>query len=152
MKVLISVMLAVALFSCGPSDENISKEVTTSLASSGGSIASNVNKGVVTLSGTCPDEPCKVNSESAVRNVKGVKEVVNNITVTPPAPEITINPDDALNTALNSVVSSYKNVKATVEDGVVTLTGEIKRSELAELMQKVTATNPKKIENKLEIK
>ena len=71
----------------------------------------------------------------------------------PPLPPVEINAsDDSLSTAVNEIASSYKTVKATVKDGVVTLTGELKRSELANLMQKVTATKPKKIDNQLQIK
>jgi len=77
--------------------------------------------------------------------------VVNNITVAAPPPPV-INPDAALNTALSDIVGAYNTVKATVADGVVTLTGEIKRSQLTELMQKISAINPKKIENQLQIK
>ena len=43
-------------------------------------------------------------------------------------------------------------VNAAVSDGVVTLTGEIKRSELPSLIQKLNEIKPKKIENKLVIK
>jgi hypothetical protein len=39
-----------------------------------------------------------------------------------------------------------------VSDGVITLTGEIKRAELPGLIQKLNEIKPKKIENKLVIK
>jgi osmotically-inducible protein OsmY len=46
-----------------------------------------VKNGVVTLSGTCPDESCRHTTEVNAKKTAGVKEVVNNIIIsTPPAP------------------------------------------------------------------
>ncbi|HRE52073.1 MAG TPA: BON domain-containing protein [Flavitalea sp.] len=151
MRLIYSFVLAFFLVSCGPSDEKVLTSVNAGLAAAGGQISAAVAKGVVTLNGECPDEACKTAAEAAVKSVKGVKSVVNNITVAPPPPPV-INPDAALNTALSDIVGAYNTVKATVADGVVTLTGEIKRSQLTELMQKISAINPKKIENQLQIK
>lgn len=146
--------LMLLLGACGPDDQRIVNDVNASLAASGGAISATVDKGVVTLAGTCPDEPCKSSSEAAAKTVKGVKRVINNITVKPPPPPpVEINAaDDSLSTAVNEIMSSYRTVKATVKDGIVTLTGELKRSELSDLMQKVTATKPKKIDNQLQLK
>ena len=41
---------------------------------------------------------------------------------------------------------------ASVNDGVITLTGEINKADLPKLMQKVNALNPRKVENKLVVK
>src|SRR5215211_6541047 len=51
-----------------------------------------VADGVVTLTGQCADENCRTNAENAVKDIDGVKKVVNNITVAP----VTINPDPEL--------------------------------------------------------
>ena len=40
-----------------------------------------VHSGVVTLTGTCPDEPCRQHAAEVVKEVEGVKEVVNKITL-----------------------------------------------------------------------
>lgn len=40
-----------------------------------------VHRGVVTLTGTCTDEPCRQHATDVVKDVQGVKQVVNNITV-----------------------------------------------------------------------
>ncbi|MEP7258516.1 MAG: BON domain-containing protein [Flavitalea sp.] len=154
MKFIFLFVVAASFVACGPSDDNILTSVNAGLSSAGANLSATVTKGVVTLTGECPDEPCKANSETAVKSVKGVKQVVNNITVTPPPPPpvVEINPDEALVTAVSSAVSDYKTVKVSVTEGVVTLTGELKRSQLAELMQKISAAKPKKIDNKLKIK
>lgn len=47
------------------------------------SINAAVHHGVVTLTGRCPDEPCRQHATEVVKNIGGVKEVVNNITLSP---------------------------------------------------------------------
>jgi osmotically-inducible protein OsmY len=145
-------LLSIAI-SCnsGPSDEQISQDVSSALS---GGITASTKDGVVTLSGICPDEACKSSNETSAKNVKGVKSVVNNIIVNapPPAPTVEITPADSLKTSVDALLKSYKTVQATVDNGVVTLTGEIKRSQLTTLMQSVNELKPKKVENKLVIK
>lgn len=43
-----------------------------------------VDRGVVTLTGTCTDEPCRQHAADTIRNIQGVKEVVNKISVATP--------------------------------------------------------------------
>jgi ABC-type transporter Mla MlaB component len=43
-------------------------------------------------------------------------------------------------------------VNASVDNGVVTLTGEISRDRLPRLMQAVNSLHPKKVNNKLTVK
>jgi osmotically-inducible protein OsmY len=56
-------------------------------------ISATVNEGVITLNGQCPDEACRTNAEQSAKNVKGVKSVVNNITITAPPPPPTVDAD-----------------------------------------------------------
>src|SRR6476469_6555241 len=79
----------------GPSDQELSSSINSSLSNSTGKINATVDKGVATLTGECPDDACKTNAESSVQSVKGVTQVVNNITVAPPPPPpvVTISPD-----------------------------------------------------------
>ena len=107
--------------------------------------------GVATLSGEVKDESTKAAAEKAVKDVKGVKSVTNNITITAPPPPVEISADTQLTTAVNDAVKDHPGVTATVSDGVITLTGQIKRSDLQTLMQKLNALNPKKVENKLTV-
>jgi hypothetical protein len=77
-------------------------------------------------------------------------------TVTPaptaaPAP-VEIAPDDALTTGVKDATKDYPTVKTTVNDGEITLTGEIQRSKLQGLMQSLQSLRPKKINNQLTIK
>ncbi|MBO9619656.1 MAG: BON domain-containing protein [Niabella sp.] len=149
------VALVFALPSCkGKSDADIKKDVDAKLASSAdfSSLTADVKDGAVTISGTVKDDAAKTAVEPAVKEVKGVKSVVNNATVPPPPPPPTINPDDILNNTLKDAIKDNAGVKAEVKDGVVTLTGDIKKADLPVLMQKVMGTHPKKVENKLTVK
>jgi osmotically-inducible protein OsmY len=146
----------VIMASCkqGPTDAQLHDQIAGMINPTSPGVTVTVNDGVVTLGGTCPDESCKHVSESAAKGIKGVKQVVNNIVVSPPAaqPHVEITADDPLKDSVNSLLSAYKTVKANVENGTVTLTGEIKRSQLTPLMQSVNELKPKKVVNNLVIK
>lgn len=152
MKWFFYAILVVGLAACGNDDKKITSELNEKLSSTNPGIQASVKDGVATLSGTCPDANCKTASEAAAREVKGVKQVINQIEVPAPPPVVTINPDDSLKIAVQTVLAKYNGVNADVADGVVTLTGNIKRSQLKELMQDVTATKPKRVVNQLQIK
>ena len=141
--------------SCSPKDEDVQTAVNDKLHenSAYAGITASVTGGVVTLSGNCETDGCDAAAANVVKPVKGVKEVKNNVAVTPPTvvTPIEITADDPLKAAVNDALSGYKGVTATVDNGVVTLTGTIKRAELQELMMKLNGLKPKKIDNKLTI-
>lgn len=111
-------------------------------------VNASVNDGVVILTGQCNDAPCKTNAEEAVKSIKGVKKVVNNITVAP----VVITPDDPLKASVDQALTNYQGVQADVQDGVITLRGEITRDRLQQLMMDLNALKPKKIDNQLVVK
>lgn len=111
-------------------------------------VSATVVNGEVTLTGSCADEPCRQNAEKAVKDIDGVKKVVNNITVAP----VTVTPDTQLQSSAQEVASRYEGVQASVADGVVTLRGEVKRDQLQNLMQEMNALRPKRVDNQLVIK
>jgi hyperosmotically inducible periplasmic protein len=155
-SILLGMSLALSLVACGPKDADIQKEISAKLSALPG-VEVTVKDGVATISGICKDDAFKQNAESIIKGVKGVKSVVNNCeiaapeTVVKPAP-VEINPDAVLNTSVNEVVKTYSGVSATVKDGVVTLTGDIKKAQLPNLIKSVQELKPKKVENKLTIK
>ncbi len=64
-----------------------------------------------------------------------------------------VNPVDAqLMSALVDALKDNPTVVAAVKEGVISLTGEIKKSDLPKLLQKVSALKPVKIDNQLTIK
>jgi hypothetical protein len=68
-----------------------------------------------------------------------------------PAP-VEISADDALVTGARDATKDYPGVNATVNNGEITLTGEIQRSRLQNLMQSLQSLRPKKVNNQLTIK
>lgn len=115
-------------------------------------ISATVTEGVVTLTGQCPDENCKSSAELAAKDVKGVKSVVNNISVTPATAPVVIADDATLKNSVEDVVDDYKDVEADVQNGEVTLRGTIKRDDLQKLMMELNALQPKKVNNQLTVK
>ena len=146
----LALSLALTLTACGPKDADIKTGVDQAIAGAQG-VTADVSKGVVTISGQFADEATKASTEAAVKAVKGVKSVVDNATITPPAP-VVISPDDSLRTNVTAALKDFPTLSVDVKDGVVTLTGEIKKSELPKAMQAVSALKPKKIVNKATVK
>lgn len=68
-----------------------------------------------------------------------------------PAP-VEITADDHLTTGVKDATKDYPGVNATVNDGEITLTGELQRSKLQDLMQTLNSLKPKKINNQLTLK
>ena len=148
--VLLLFVMSMIAVSCKPSDADIQKAITEKMSSMPdmAGMTTSVTDGVVTLSGECKDEECKAKCEEAIKSVKGVKSVVNNCQL--PAP-VVISPDETLTTSVNATLANYPGVMASVTDGVVTLTGEISKSNLMPLMQSVQELQPKKVVNNLKI-
>lgn len=144
-------LLAVGVTSCQPKDSDIQKAVQTAIAANpdAAGITVAVDKGIVTLTGEVKDEAASMAINGLAAGVKNVKSVVNSLTIAPPA----INVQDAtLQSALVDALKDHATVTASVLDGVITLTGEINKSDLPTLLQKVSALNPVKIDNQLTIK
>lgn len=110
-----------------------------------------VVKQVATLTGTVADDSMKAYAESTVAGVENVKSVVNQLEVVPPAPDYTAL-DAAINAAMADVLKDYKAVSATVQDGKITLTGDINEKDIPALMEKLNALNPVEIVNNLTVK
>ncbi len=71
---------------------------------------------------------------------------------TAPAPApVEISGDDALRGSAQDAIKDYPGVTATVNNGEITLTGNLKRSKLPDLMQRLNALHPKKINNNLKL-
>lgn len=147
-----------SLQSCSKSDTDVKKDVDKVLNEqfSSSTISSVVKDGVVTLTGTAESDVDKMSITSAVRGVKGVKDVMNNINVrekvlTPPA---TVYDDTSIKSSIDTKLSEQgvKNVKVEVKDGEVMLSGDLKRADLTKVMQIANESNPKKVTNNLNLK
>lgn len=146
--------LGVSVTSCKKiSDADIQNNAQTKLStvSEATGVSVTVLNQVLTLNGVVADEAAKSYVESSVSDIEGVKSIVNNLQIQPPAPDFT-SFDIMLDSALVDVLKDHKTITAKVENGVVTLNGEIKEADLQTVMEKINALNPERIDNNLTIK
>jgi osmotically-inducible protein OsmY len=156
-KIFVAATIAIStlFFSCKPKDSDVQAQITekfTATPEVAGASAT-VTDGVATLTGEVSNSSAKDQAETLAKGIKGVKSVVNNLTVTPPpppAPEVTA--DNALMQGVTDATKDFPDVKATVSNGEITLTGTIKRADLQKLMQTLNSLKPGKINNQLTIK
>jgi osmotically-inducible protein OsmY len=90
-------------------------------------IAVTIKEGVVTLRGTVPSFNQKWEAEDAVKRIRGVRGIADELTIDLPATHLRTDSDIALaierRLASNTIVPG--NVKFIVKDGRVTLSGEV---------------------------
>ena len=65
---------------------------------------------------------------------------------------VQISADDSLQNGLKDALKDFPTVNGTVNDGEITLNGDINRDRLTPLMQSLHNLHPKKINNKLTVK
>lgn len=154
--VLLTLSSGVFFTACnnGPKDSTIQSDFADKAKTNPqlANITGTVKDGVLTLTGQCPDETCKSSAEQAAHDVKGVKSVVNNITVAPATAPVVVADDATLKNSVANVVKKYDGVSADVQNGEVTLRGSIKRDNLQKLMMDLNSLQPKKINNQLTVK
>ena len=149
------------LTSCKPKDVEIKSNVSDAVQNNDVDVT--VKDGVVTLSGEVDNPAAKAKAEAEARKVKDVQTVVNEISILlPPPPPVpsassgssdpVVMPDEKLNAEVQVVIAPFPDVKATVNNGVVTLSGEISRPGMALMMPRIAGLFPRKIENNLKIK
>ena len=69
----------------------------------------------------------------------------------PPAPDYTAL-DNSLNSGIQEALKDHNTVTATVQNGVVTLEGEINERDLPALMEKINALQAEEIVNNITVK
>ncbi|MDR2919536.1 MAG: BON domain-containing protein [Tannerella sp.] len=150
----IGLLSGVMMQSCKESDEKLQTQVNQVMQKTVPEVIAIVQNGVATLSGVVESEDTKMMLETLAKEVKGIKSVVNNVTVHKPEPPVTINPDDTIRTTIESKLkdAGFKSVFIDVNNGEVVLTGDAKRSDLTKIMQIANESNPKKVTNNLNLK
>ena len=107
-----------------------------------------IRDGVATISGEVTDASAQAAAQTAVAAVKGVKSVQNNVSVTPPptAAPVTITPDDPLTAGVKDATKDFPSVTATVNEGVVAVSGELKAADWKKLKMSLDGLKPKKVD------
>ena len=103
---------------------------------------------VLTLTGGIAFAACKSKTKSNEPTTT-TTNVDSSATTTIP---VEIAPDETLQNGVRDATKDYPGVNASVSNGEITLTGEITRDKLANLMQSLNSLQPKKINNNLTIK
>lgn len=152
-------VLAFVIMSCSPSDEQVTESVQKTLSANAdlSPVSASVEKGVVTLTGEVESDELRSQAESGLSGIKGVKSVVNSVTVKPKGPspeELKKAADDAILAKVNENFATNKveGITVTVADSVVTLTGNVRRANLQNVMKAAMESGAAKVENKLTIK
>lgn len=161
MKLLRSLSILIMILTIGlgavsckkVSDADIQNEAQAALNANpdlSGVMVTVLNK-VATITGTVEDEATKSYAESTVAGVENVVSVVNEIVVVPPPPDYSAL-DNAINAGLADALKDHPKVTATVQEGVITINGEIRKRDLQTLMEKLNALNPVQIVNNATVK
>jgi osmotically-inducible protein OsmY len=136
---VIAVVVAGALAGCSATSTksaDVTAAVRTSLDQAGlkdVTVSQDRDKGVITLGGHVAMDNDKAQAESIAKSLAGTQVVANQIAIIPPgaenaAKDINSDLDKGIESNLDAALISaklHKNVKFTVKNHVVTLTGEV---------------------------
>lgn len=135
--------------SCGPKDSKIQESATEALKTVPG-VSVSVEKGVATITGAVSDDATKAAAETAIKGIKGVKSVTNEITVAAPVTTTTaptvVTSTDALTAAVKDATKDFPGITAEVNDGVIKVAGTISAAKWKTLKQSLDGLNPKKVD------
>lgn len=131
-----------------PKDADVKSSVETALRANPetNGLMVDVKDGVVTLSGDAKNEEAKTKASELATAVKGVKSVQNNVNVAPPPPPVEITADDPLTSAVKDATKDYPTVTATVKDGVISVSGELKSDSWKKLKMALDGLKPKRVD------
>lgn len=142
MKKIIFIMLSVFLVgitlqSCGNNDTKVKQDVENALRARYNNVSVSVNNKVVTLTGSLDTQTERTAAENVARSVNGVNSVVNNITVQEATPTVNTNNDTTIRTSIENRyrTDGYNDVRVSVMNGEVVLSGEVQRANLQRVMQ-----------------
>ena len=129
-----------------PKDANLKTSVEKALQADPqtAGVRVNVTDAVATLTGEVRDAAAQSAAGTIAGGVKGVKSVQNNVTIA--SAPVVITPDDPLTSAVKDATKDFPGVTATVNDGVITVTGEIKADDWRRLKMALDGLRPKRVD------
>ena len=153
---VIGIMATVSFVSCKTSDSDIKVAIEEKLNSVPymKDVSVTVHDGVAVIKGICNDSLCMANCENLALHVRGVKSVINNLTkaAKPIQPSIIYKSDDTLMAAVKHALKGFETVQAEVNNGVISLDGEIGEKHLRRLLTRLNSLNAVMIDNNLIVK
>ncbi len=105
---------------------------------------------VALTAGTCISS-CKSKTADSTGTTDTSASAPSGIDTSTVAPPVSVAPYDTLAAGVRDATKDFPGVKADVENGEITLSGNIKRDQLQRLMMAVHTLHPKKVNNKLTI-
>lgn len=148
-------LTSILFIGCKPTDSEFAAKIQKTLNSSPetSNVTADVKDGTATLNGEVKSKEAKEKATKAAKDVNGIKNVENRVTIAAVAESpVQINADSTLIQGVKDATKDFPGVTANVNDGVIVLTGDIKRSDLQSLMMSLNTLKAKKIENHLTIK
>lgn len=165
---LLAVVAVGTLVGCSTSPTkaaDVSGSIRTSLDQGGFkdvSVAQDRDKGVVTLGGHVAADGDKAQAGTIARSFAGAQVVANQIAVIPPGVEsdaknVNADIDKGIANNLDAaliVANLHDNVKYSIKNQVVTLTGDVESQSIRATSQKVAASvlNVQQVVNELQVK
>jgi hyperosmotically inducible periplasmic protein len=153
-KFITVLTIAIALFisACGRGDADLQKAVAEKLAAAsvtGVTVA--VKDGVATLTGEVADAAAKKKAEDTARTVEGIKSVVNSTTLKPIPVATPAAADPALTGKIDQALkkAGCTGASVAVNNGKVTVTGEVPNAKYAECVQVIMQSGITGIDNQL---
>ncbi len=153
-KVTMAAALAftVLFTSCKPKDADIEKAVQAKETTG---IMVSVKDGVATLTGEVADDAAKAKAVEVAKAEKGVKDVVNNLTVpapvsvTPPPASMTTTMDAAAIQKVNDGLKDIKGITVDFAGDKAVISGEVTSKDRMKVMQILAAAKVKSDVSKL---
>ena len=129
-----------------PKDANIKADIESAFKANPetSGLMVNVKDGVATISGVVKDAAAQATAATIAAGVKGVKSVQNNVSVAVAPVEIT--PDDPLAVTVRDATKDFPGVTATVNDGVISVSGELKSDDWKRLKMALDGLKPKRVD------
>lgn len=151
MKSLIILLFLLSFFSCSqPEKDKDIKQMISVTAKEEPAFAGvnyTVENGVVTLSGNAPSETERDKIANKIKEMAGVKEVVNNIIIAP----VILNTDHVLKKSVDSVLKKYPTIQATVQDSIIVVEGTIDSKKAQKLFNALQSLKAKGVTSQLVI-
>jgi len=148
-KALFAVTLLVTLgfTSCKPKDADLKSAIETKIAATPEltGVTVEVKGRVATLNGEVKDASAKAMATAIGKEIKGLKSVVDNTTIAAPVVETApvVNPaDDILTKGLTDALKDFPSLTSSVNNGIVTLSGEIAKSKWITVKQSIDKLKP----------